>query len=250
MRRIVTLLISGLLMIPAFGWAGPVRSEMIHFKSGGESVRGYLALPAQPGRHPGLVVIQEWWGLVPWVEEQARKFAAQGYVALAVDLYRGKTTTNPRIAGEWMQNLDQNRAVGDLVAGFNYLAARPDVIKNKIGSVGWCMGGGYSLLLAEHEPTLAACIVNYGLLPTDPATISRIHAPVLGNFGGLDGWITPAKVHAFERAMKSAGKSFNAKIYPDASHAFENPNNKSGYRPADAKDAWNRMVEFLSTTLK
>ncbi len=228
----------------------PIETETVHYVSGGESVSGFLAKPTAPGRHPGLIVIHEWWGLVPWVREQARKFAGQGYVSLAVDLYRGPSTTHPEVAHELMQRLPPDRAVRDLVAAFNYLAARPDVDPNKIGSVGWCMGGGYSLLLAVHEPRLAACIVNYGSLPSDPATIAKIRAPVLGNFGGLDRGITPAKIRAFEKAMRAAGKSVNAKIYPDAGHAFENPNNQAGYRPQDARDAWNRMTDFLAKTLR
>jgi carboxymethylenebutenolidase len=112
------------------------------------------------------------------------------------------------------------------------------------------MGGGYSILLAEHEPKLAACVVNYGALPTEPKDIARIQAPVLGNFGADDRGITPDAVHAFERAMKAAGKSADLKIYDGAGHAFENPNNKTGYRPAAAKDAWGRTLAFLEDKLK
>ena len=135
-------------------------------------------------------------------------------------------------------------------AAFTYLAARRDVNKGKIGSVGWCMGGGLSLQLAIHEPELAACALNYGSMPTDATDIAKIKAPILGNFGADDKGITPEDVHAFEKAMKAANKSVDVKIYDGAGHAFENPNNKAGYRPDAAKDAWERMANFFGSTLK
>lgn len=211
-------------------WARPGKTETVSYKSGDEAVTGYLALPDSAGLHPAIVVIHEWWGLNDWVKEQAQKFAQQGYVALAVDLYRGKVADNPGEAHELMRGMPQDRAVRDLVAAFDYLASRPDVNKAKIGSVGWCMGGGLSLQLAIHEPRLAACVVNYGAMPTDAADIQKIQAPVLGNFGAEDRGISPDAVHAFEKAMKAAGKTIDAKIYDGAGHAFKNPNNKQGYR--------------------
>jgi carboxymethylenebutenolidase len=227
-----------------------IRTETVRYKSGNETVSGYLALPGTPGKHPALIVIHEWWGLVPWVKEQADKFAGQGYVALAVDLYRGKTTDQPQVARQLMSSLPPERAIRDLQAAFAYLSSRPDVEANKIGDVGWCFGGGWALRLAAQQPKLVACAVNYGELPTNPKTIDAIHCPVLGNFGALDPGITPAKVRAFETAMRQDGKSIDVKIYPGASHAFENPNNKTGYRPQATADAWARMVAFFDRTLK
>jgi carboxymethylenebutenolidase len=237
------------LMLLAGPAQGAVKTHTVTYKSGHDVVSGFLALPGTPGKHPGLVVIHEWWGLRPWVKEQAEKFAAHGYVALAVDLYRGKSTDDPMVAHELSRGLPRDRAVRDLKAAFTYLASRPDVIPQKIGSVGWCMGGGWSMELAENEPALAACAVNYGALPTDPETIASIHAPVLGNFGALDRGIPPAAVAAFVKAMKAQGKQVNAKVYPDCGHAFENPNNKKGYNAAAAADAWNRMLAFFQRTL-
>jgi carboxymethylenebutenolidase len=227
-----------------------VKTETVSYRSGNETVKSYLALPGTPGRHPALVVIHEWWGLMPWVKEQTRKFAAAGYVALAVDLYRGKSTHDPKVALELVRSLPPQRAMSDLKAAFAYLAARPDVEPGKIGDVGWCFGGGWALRLAIHEPRLAACAINYGELTTDAKAIEAIRCPVLGNFAALDRGITPEKVRAFEAAMKKAGKSINVKIYPDANHAFENPGNKKGYRPKAAADAWQRMVAFFNRTLK
>ena len=228
MQQIRWLVWACLLSVPALAIAGPVQSEDVTFKSGDETVGGYLARPDSAGRHPALVVIHEWWGLNDWVKEQAQKFAEQGYVALAPDLYHGKVASDPATAHELSRGMPQDRAVRDLKAAFAYLAARSDVNKAKIGSVGWCMGGGLSLQLAVNESRLAVCVVNYGAMPTDAADIQKIHAPVLGNFGADDRGIPPDAVRAFEKALQGGGKSADLKIYDGAGHAFENPNNKAG----------------------
>lgn len=242
------------IMIGLFGTCASARAavetQTVAYKSGNEMVHGYLALPGTPGRHPALIVIHEWWGLRPWVKEQAEKFAGEGYVALAVDLYRGKSTDQSEQAQQLSSGLPPARAMQDLEAAFAYLSARSDVEPGKIGDVGWCFGGGWALRLAENQPKLAASAVNYGELPTDQATIDSIRCPVLGNFGALDTGITPEKVRAFEAAMRQAGKSIDAKIYDGATHAFENPGNGTRYQPQAAADAWARMTAFFARTLK
>jgi carboxymethylenebutenolidase len=230
--------------------SGSPKTETVKFKSGDETISGFLALPSGAGRHPGIVVIHEWWGLNDWVKDETQKLADQGYVALAVDLYRGKVASDPNEAHELMRGLPQDRGIRDLKAGFDFLAARPDVDAGKIGSIGWCMGGGYSLQLAIHEPRLAACVVNYGAMPTDANDINQIKAPVLGNFGAEDRGITPAAVAAFEKTMQADGKSIDVKEYPGAGHGFENPNNKDGYKPDATADAWTRITAFFAKTLK
>jgi carboxymethylenebutenolidase len=248
MRALLVCL--GLMVAPITLAAGSAKTEMVHFKSGPETVAGYLAVPGSPGRHPALVVIQEWWGLNDWVKEQAREFAEQGYVAFAPDLYHGQVATDPGRARELMSSMPKERALRDLEAAFDFLAARSDVNRHKIGSIGWCMGGGLSLQLAIHQPRLAACVINYGALTTDPASISKIRAPLLGNFGAEDRGIPPEAVHAFEHAMQAAGKSIDARIFAGASHAFENPNNKGGYRPEAAREARARTLAFFDRILK
>jgi carboxymethylenebutenolidase len=223
--------------------------QAITFPSGEGAAQGILYLPQTPGPHPALVVVHEWWGLNDWIKQEAAGYAAKGYVTLAVDLYRGKVASDPEMAHELSRGLPQDQGVQDLVAGFTYLAGRSDVKRERIGAVGWCMGGGYALQLAIAEPALKAVAVNYGALPTDRAALGKIHAAVLGNFGGMDMGIPPDAVHGFEAAMKSLGKPVDAKIYPDAGHAFENPNNKTGYRPADAADALARVDIFLEAEL-
>jgi carboxymethylenebutenolidase len=230
--------------------APKVKTETVTFKSGDQTISGFLAVPETEGKHPAMIVIHEWWGLSDWVKEEAEKLAAQGYVALAVDLYRGKTATDPAEAHELMRGLPQDRAIRDLKAGFDYLEARPDVKKESIGAIGWCMGGGLAMQLAVHELRLRACVVNYGALPTDPGDLQNIGAPIMGNFGALDRGITPDDVKAFEKSMSKLHKFVNLKIYNDAGHGFENPTNTEAYRPEAAADAWNRTVMFLKTVVK
>lgn len=246
--RRLTLFLSFVLAVPSLFAATQPRE--VSFPSGGETVHGFLYTPSAPGLHPGIVVIHEWWGLTPWVKEQAAELSDQGYVTLAVDLYRGKSTTDPEVAHELMRGLPQDRGVRDLLAAANYLKTLKSVDPNRMGAVGWCMGGTYAALLAVNDPDLRAVAINYGALPTDTADLQKIHAAILGNFGALDHGITPDDVHNFASAMKALGKPVNAKIYPDAGHAFQNPENKGGYRPADSQDAHQRMRVFFQNHLK
>lgn len=225
-------------------------SQDVSYKSGDETVHSLLFTPPGKGPFPGIVVIQEYWGLNDWVKEQASKLADQGYAALAVDLYRGKVADTPDVAHELMRGLPEDRAARDLHAAVEYLKSSPNVKKDRIAAIGWCMGGGLALNLALTEPALTAVVINYGHLSTDPAAIQKIHAAILGNFGGQDRGIPPDDVKKFEETLKKEGKEADIKIYPDAGHAFQNPNNKSGYRAEDTADAWQRTVNFLATTLK
>ena len=222
----------------------------VSYKSGDETVHGILYTPQGKGPFPGIVVIHEWWGLNDWIKEEASKLADQGYVTLAIDLYRGKVATTPEEAHEIMRGVPEDRANRDLKAAYEYLASQPNVKKDRIAAIGWCMGGGYSLDMALLEPNLAADVINYGHLVTDPNEIKKINAPILGLFGAQDRGITPDDVKKFGTEMDKQGKKIDTTIYPDAGHAFENPNNKDGYRPKDAEDAWNKTVAFFASTLK
>ena len=222
----------------------------VSYQSGDETVHGILYTPDAKGPFPGIIVIHEFWGLNDWVKEQAAKLADQGYVALAVDLYRGKVATMPDEAHEIMRGVPEDRAKRDLHSAFAFLSAQPNVKKDRIASIGWCMGGGYSLDVALQEPTLAAAVINYGHLATDTEALKKINAPILGLFGGQDHGIPPDDVKKFGAALDQLGKKIDIKIYDDAGHAFENPNNKDGYRPADAADAWSRTAVFLAANLK
>lgn len=244
------ILILALVVLVAAASAFAAEGKPVTYKSGDETVQGVLYTPTGKGPFPALVVIHEFWGLNDWVKEQASKLADQGYVSLAIDLYRGKIATTPDMAHEIMRGVPEDRAKRDLHAAVEFLKSQPNVKKDRIGAIGWCMGGGYALDVALQEPDLAALVINYGHLATDPEALKKINAAILGIFGGQDRGITPDDVHKFEQQLKLLGKKIEIKIYDDAGHAFENPNNKDGYRAADAADAWNRTVDFLAITLK
>jgi carboxymethylenebutenolidase len=225
--------------------------QKVSFQSGTETVSGLLFTPDKAGPAPGMIVIHEWWGLDDWVKGQAKALAAEGYAALAVDLYRGKVTNKQEEAHQLMMGTPPDRAVRDLKAALAFLQSRTEVRKDRIGVIGWCMGGRYAMELATQEPGLGAVVAYYGAPPTDAAAIARIKAPVLGNFGAEDKGPSPEQVKAFEAAMKQAGKTVDLKIYEGAGHAFANVNNPwKGYREAAAKDAWSRTVAFLNQHLK
>jgi carboxymethylenebutenolidase len=242
-------LISVLVLVLATGSFAATAKE-VSYKSGDDTVKGILYTPTGRGPFPAIVAIHEYWGLNDWVKEQASKLSDQGYVTLAVDLYRGQVADNPDTAHQLMRALAPDRAARDLHAAFEFLESQPNVRKDRIGTIGWCMGGGYSLEVALEEPTLAACVINYGHLATDPAAIQKIHAAILGNFGAQDKGIPPADVEKFQKALQDAGKNADIKIYADAGHAFQNPNNKDGYRAEDTKDSWQRTLSFFDRTLK
>jgi carboxymethylenebutenolidase len=225
---------------------GIPKSRMVTLLRGTEKVTGLLVSPRGPVRHRAIIAIHEWWGLNRWVKDQATNLAANGYVVLAVDLYRGRVTTNPSEARRLKRDLAEDRAIRGMKAAFDFLAARVDVDPKHIGSLGWSMGGGLALQLAIHEPRLAACVVNYGSLPTKSVDIQKINAQVLGIFGSLDRSITPDKVRAFEKHMNALKKSVVIRLYDNAGHAFENPANKKGFRPEATADAWLRTVSFFN----
>jgi carboxymethylenebutenolidase len=226
------------------------KEDLATYKSGKDDVVGYLARPEGKGPFPAVVVIHEWWGLDDWVKEQARALAKEGYIALAVDLYRGKSTSSQEEAHQLMMGLPEERGVQDLKAAVDFLAGNPDIRKDAIGVIGWCMGGKYALKASTVDPRLAAVVAYYGMPPTGDA-VKKIKAPVLGNYGAEDKGPSPEQVKAFESEMKKLGKPADIKFYEGAGHAFANPNNPwKGYREEAAKDAWARTTAFFDKNLK
>lgn len=246
--QVVTMAVAVALLFPAMLFAQ--NPQRVTYMSDGHPVHGLLYEPSGKGVHPGIVVIHEWWGLDGWIKQQAQHLADEGYVALAVDLYDGKVTTNPAVARQLDMGLNPQQATANVVAAAKYLAAQKNVNPKRIGAVGWCMGGGYAALLAVHDAGLRAVAINYGELPTSRAELARIHAAVLGIFGGVDPVVTPEQVQAFVRNMHALHKQIAVKTYAGAGHAFENPNNTRGYKEADAKDAQARMTAFFARELK
>ena len=228
--------------------------QPVTFPSGEGVASGLLYLPQGAGPHPGLVVIHEWWGLNDWIKENAKRLAAKGYVALAPDLYRGKVTDNPKVAAQLAKGLPPNRALGDLKAAVAYLGHMKNVRKDRIGTIGWCMGGGYSLQLALANHTLKACVICYGRVITDQEKLKPLAARVLGIFGEEDKGIPAKDVRAFEEALKKGGhKVERIHIFADAGHGFMRPANGSSKNPAyrenQANQAWVAIEEFFAKTL-
>lgn len=229
-----------------------VISETIDYPSGEDvKVKGYLSRPKGNGRHPGVIVIHENRGLNDHIRDVARRFAAEGFVALAPDLLSRKGGTggfpSPDAARDAIMALPAEDAVKDLKAGLTYLDKHSAVESGHIGSVGFCWGGARSFLLAASDERLGAAVVFYGSAPTDEQ-MGRIHSPVLGLYGGTDERIT-SQVPTVAEKMKALNKSFEYKIYPTAGHAFFNDTG-TNYNADAAHDAWPRTLAFLREHLK
>lgn len=223
--------------------------EMVQFPFSGGTTGGYLSIP-EKGTGPGVVVIQEWWGLVDHIKDVCDRFAAEGFVALAPDLYHGKTTKSPDEAGKLMMALRIDEAERDLSAAVEYLSTHDSTTSEKIGVVGFCMGGALSLYTATKNPNIGACIVFYGGHPNVKPDLPNLHAPVLGLYAERDGFVTPASVRELERKLKGLGKQIEVVIYPDADHAFFNDTRPEVYNAKAAGDAWRRTIEFLRRHLR
>jgi carboxymethylenebutenolidase len=236
-----SLLASGLLAAPSL--------QPVTFPSGADKASGLLAAPTGSGKHPALILVHEWWGLNDFAKNKAQQLADAGYVTLAVDLYRGAVATDADTAHQLSRGLPDDRAKRDLAAAFAYLAARPDVDAQRIGSIGWCMGGGFALDEALQEPRLAVTVIYYGRLPTDPRTIAGIKAKLLGNFGAEDKGISPAAVAAFEKQARSDGLTLDFKEYPGAGHGFASSADPRVFRTDQAADADRRTQAFLAASL-
>lgn len=222
--------------------------EMVTFTANGGTANGYLAVPSA-GRGPGLIVIQEWWGLNDQVKGVADMLAGEGFTSLAPDFYRGKVTREPDEAGKLMMALQRDDASKVARGAATYLRAQKVVSSEKVGVIGFCMGGGLAMLTALVAPDDVGAVVNcYGVGPNAPSDVKGIKAPVLGIFGGKD-----HSMDAFEklgRDLAAAGVPFEKHVYPEADHAFLNEQRKDVYREKDAKDAWSKIVRFLKKHLR
>ena len=222
--------------------------ENVSFQSNGAQTNGYLATP-KTGHGPGVVVIQEWWGLVDHIKDVCDRFAAEGFVALAPDFYHGQIAKSPDDAGRMMMALRIDEAEKDLKGAINYLLGYPATTASKVGTVGFCMGGALSLYAATKNENVGACVVFYGGHPNVKPDLANLKSPVLGIYGERDRSVSPAVVHELERKLKELGKSFEYHIYPSADHAFFNDTRPAVYNAAAAADAWTRTVEFLRNNL-
>ncbi len=220
--------------------------QNVTFPSNGDTAYGYLAVP-ESGSGPGLVVIQEWWGLTTHIKDVTDRFAAEGFVALAPDLYGGTTTHDADEAGKLMGELPVDGAARDLAGAVDFLLGHDAVTGTTVGAVGFCMGGGFVIVLAAQQgDRIGAAVPFYGLLKEDYPDLSGLTAPVQGHFGSEDAFTTPEAARGLaERIEKESGTAPEFHFYP-AGHAFFNDENLLGtYDPEQASLAWSRAVEFL-----
>jgi carboxymethylenebutenolidase len=222
--------------------------ELVEFPANGQTATGYLSIPPQ-GNGPGVVVIQEWWGLVDHIKDVCDRFAGEGFVALAPDLYHGKTTKSPDEAAKLLMELRIDEAEKDLSGAVQYLLEHDATTSQKVGVVGFCMGGALSLYTATKNANVGACVIFYGGFVNAKPDLPKLQAPVLGLYGERDKSVTPESVHKLEQQLKALGKKVDVIIYPNADHAFFNDTRPVVYYPEAAADAWQRTIEFLRSTL-
>lgn len=233
--------------------AESIRETMVQYPSGNVTVRAYVAAPQTKERRPAIIVIQEWWGLTDHIKDVACRYAAEGYVAIAPDLYSrlgNALTTDPGEAGKLMNTLKQDDGLADLHATVAYLKTVPEVDAKRIGVTGFCMGGSYALMLPCVNADIKAAVPFYGQVPNPDAPLQQLSGPVLYFYGEDDGWITKADVQRLAAALKKYNKPGEIKTYAGAPHAFFRDTDKTVYRPEAAKDAWTRTTAFFKQHLR
>ena len=220
----------------------------VEFASNGEPARGYLARPARRSG-PGVLVIQEWWGLVDHIRDVCDRFARAGFVALAPDLYRGETASDPDTAARLMLDLEISRAARDLDGAVNALLSQNETAGGTVGAVGFCMGGQLALFAGTRNRRIGAVVDCYGIHPNVKLDLANLEAPVLGIFAERDTFVPPAAVKALEAELGKAGKRADFTIFPGVDHAFLNDTRPDVYDAAAAERAWDRMLSFLRAEL-
>ena len=233
------------------GTAGPLSGQPVSYFSSDDAAVGYLAVPEGAGPFPSLILIHEWDGLVDRVREVADAMAAEGYVALAADLYSGRTGSNPEENMALVAEIrdDQETMIANLDAAARFLRERDDVT-GQVGTVGWCFGGGVALSYALGGEAHEATAIFYGSLVTDPTVLSSIDHEVYGSFAEMDNGIPPETVNEFVSALRAAGVENDVHIYDEVDHGFwlridDHPE----LRTEPALDAWQRLRSYLARTL-
>jgi carboxymethylenebutenolidase len=222
--------------------------SLIEFKSNGAKTRGYLAVPDQPSG-AGVIVIQEWWGLVDHIMRVADRFAQAGYVALAPDLYHGAAAKSPDEAGKLMMALNIAETEKDLRGAVDFLLGHAATRGDKLGVVGFCMGGQLALFAASKNSKIGACVDFYGIHPQVKPDFDRLRAPVLGLFAEKDAFVSPAVARELESTLKRHGVKAEIHVYPGVDHAFFNDQRPEVYNLPAATDAWDRVMKFFGENL-
>jgi carboxymethylenebutenolidase len=220
---------------------------MVQYPSNGATTSAYLATPAA-GKGPGVIVIQEWWGLVGHIKKVCDRFAAEGFTALAPDMYHGQTADEPDGAGKLFMALNIAQAEKDLRGAARYLSGHSSTAK--LGAVGFCMGGQLALFAATLNPSIGACVNFYGIHPNVKPDYTKLSGPVLGLYAEKDGFVTPQVAKQVDQAIRDAGKQSQIHIYPGVDHAFFNDERSDVYDKAAAEDAWRRTLALFRQNLR
>lgn len=223
--------------------------QRVEFPSNGHTCQGYFAAPAS-GKGPAVVVIQEWWGLVEHIEDLVDRFAGEGFVAVAPDLYHGKTTKSPDAAGKLLMELDAERAVKEIAGAGAYLLQRPECTSSKYGVVGFCMGGALAQYAATYDPQhVGAAVSFYGGFKGVDTKWENLQAPLLLIYGEDDKGVPPEQGRALQEKLQKLGKQSELVVYPHANHAFFNDTRPEVHNPEAAADAWRRTLELFRRSL-
>ena len=226
-----------------------LRTESVEFPANGETGRGYLAVPQGDGPFPGVIVVQEWWGLDEHIKDVARRFAAEGFVALAPDLYHGQVTKEPGEAQKLMMSLNIGEAVKELTKATDYLASRPQVAGRGTGAIGFCMGGGLALNLACESSKIRAAAPFYGVNPTPIDRVGNLNGPLVAIYAENDAFASESVRREVEEALKTANIDHEIVVYPGAQHAFFNDTRPDVYDRDAAADAWQRVLSHFRQNL-
>ncbi len=246
LKGLASLPLATVLAYPELAHAAADRTQAVMLTTqGGRDVSAALAMP-DADRAPAILLIHEWWGLNDQIRSVAMELASLGYMALAVDLYGGEVADSPEGARTLMQNVDPVAATDILVGWIDYLKGNP-ASTGKVGTVGWCFGGGWSLNASLAAP-VDATVIYYGNVKKTATELASLQGPVLGHFATRDGWINQDMVNGFEVAMQNAGKSELTIHWYEADHAFANPTS-ARYDVDDAALSWERTVKFFRQNL-
>lgn len=226
--------------------------KMVQFSAeGGQSASGFLATPEGTGPFPAVVVIQEWWGLNENIKQIARRFAGEGFVALAPDLFHGTVVSEPNLAQKEAMALDRPRAIHEIIGAVRYLKGLDNVSPKAVGVAGFCMGGGLALAAAAESNEVGAVVSFYGGGAPGAEAFGHNKAPILAILGEKDEWVTN-NIKEMLAGCDSAGYSFKREVvvYPGAQHAFFNDSRPEVYDPVAATDSWKRALAFFHAELK
>ena len=218
--------------------------QRVEFPSNAHTCQGYFA-----GKGPAVVVIQEYWGLVPHIQDVVERFAAEGFAAIAPDLYHGKTAKSPDEAGRMLMELDADRAEREIAGAGEWLLEQPACTSKNYGVVGFCMGGALAQYTATKEANVGAAVSFYGGFRKIAMDWNNLRAPLLLIYGENDKGVSPEQGRQLEQQLKKMGKNVELVLYPNAGHAFFNDTRKEVHKPDAAADAWRRTVDLFRTAL-